>query len=668
MSASSKGINAMPGPNSSKAPTFNGETSELLEFFELFEDLAASCSLSNADKCKMIVCYVDLPTKHFWVTLPGYESKDFGALQTSILAQYPGTEKGLWYMIRDLERIVLNHADSDISTETKLLQYYRQFRPVAVWLVTNKKISAHERNRYFWQGLPQLARRDINRWLELKDPAYLRNEATNFEKVLEAGRFVLSDDAFDADLNDPITSRLKSIRDSRPVSSKPKPSRQNWDSDDEEERKSTPCEVQTKRVAFSPQAPVAPPPARSAIDEVEDLARQMHGLDIGDIAYSGCYTRLVCLAPAAAQAWAPPRSWQLAQSPPGYAPLPPLPGRNSNTQGDMCFFCGGSHMIRTCSIAGDYLRAGRVIRENQYFLFPDSSCIRRYAGATIKQAVDERYGSTLASTPATGANATPIDTTRHNAPPPTSPAPTSTSATITEAYFLQCTPVVENHAVVVTIEEEEDQDCKVHVNAITRSKAKAAESAPQDTPTPKLTRTIEGPPKPQDPDSKKQPAFTYESKAAAPDAAGRIYGSILDMVVPHLTVADLLAISPDLRKEAVEHCRTQRVPTSSALLSVDALTATAQPNTSSPSRTCDTVAGITSHAQWRAFRTRTARRGIRDSGCLEMLEIEVEGIKTWAHSEDPGNVLCLKHQNMPPHPAPGLSHQAVSLSRASTWT
>lgn len=37
------------------------------------------------------------------------------------------------------------------------------------------------------------------------------------------------------------------------------------------------------------------------------------------------------------------------------------------------------------------------------------------------------------------------------------------------------------------------------------------------------------------------------------------------MVVPSVTVADLLAISTDLRKEAVEHCRAQRIPAPSVL-------------------------------------------------------------------------------------------------------
>ncbi|KAG2738177.1 hypothetical protein P692DRAFT_20654483, partial [Suillus brevipes Sb2] len=52
----------------------------------------------------------------------------------------------------------------------------------------------------------------------------------------------------------------------------------------------------------------------------------------------------------------------------------------------------------------------------------------------------------------------------------------------------------------------------------------------------------------------KAPAYVYESKAAS-----RIYQSMLNTPVPNITIADLLAISPDLRREAVEHCRTHRV-------------------------------------------------------------------------------------------------------------
>ncbi|KAG2744841.1 hypothetical protein P692DRAFT_20674088, partial [Suillus brevipes Sb2] len=276
----------MPGPSSNKAPSFNGETSELLEFFDYFEDLADACSLTDDDKCKFILRYVDTTSKRFWVSLPGYASKDFPLFKKNILAQYPGAEKGIRYAIRDLERVVISHSDSDVSTETELLQYYRQFRPIAVWLVTNGKISERDRDRYFWQGLPMAARRAIDRRLELKTADYNRNEPTNFEKVLEAGRFVFSDEAFDAEFNDPIATRLKSIREGRQGASSaslPVDRRSPWDSDDEEGRKDAPREVRTKTVRFDQQK------QKSTIDEVEELARKMHSLDITDVAYSGCY-------------------------------------------------------------------------------------------------------------------------------------------------------------------------------------------------------------------------------------------------------------------------------------------------------------------------------------------------------------------------------------------
>jgi hypothetical protein len=33
----------------------------------------------------------------------------------------------------------------------------------------------------------------------------------DFDEVLKTGRFVFSDDAFDADLNEPITTRIRTI-------------------------------------------------------------------------------------------------------------------------------------------------------------------------------------------------------------------------------------------------------------------------------------------------------------------------------------------------------------------------------------------------------------------------------------------------------------------------
>jgi hypothetical protein len=92
----------------------------------------------------------------------------------------------------------------------------------------------------------------------------------------------------------------------------------------------------------------------------------MHGIDIADAVYSGYYSCLACLAPAAAQGWATPKAHQLVntistQLTMPYLPLPPLQSLLGYQQNLMCFFCGGPHIMRACTVTGEYLRAGRII-------------------------------------------------------------------------------------------------------------------------------------------------------------------------------------------------------------------------------------------------------------------------------------------------------------------
>ncbi|KAG1744772.1 hypothetical protein EDB19DRAFT_1906490 [Suillus lakei] len=423
MSAANKGISTMPGPRSSKAPTFNGETSELLEFLELFEDLASSCALTDTDKCKMIVCYINLETKTFWVSLTRYKSKDYTVFKANILAQYSGAAKGQRYSICDLEHVVINSVNNDISTETELLQYYRQFCPITHWLISNSKISV---------------------WLELKDTNYSQMEATDFKEVLKAGCCRVQ--YFCGLVEEGCTIRTKA----------PAP----WDSDDEEERKDIRREVQTKWVTFT-----SPPPApvKNMINEVEVLACKMHSLDIGNIAYSGCYTQLVCLAPAATQAWAPQKFRQLVNTPvPAqnalpYLPLPPLPSSSNYTPNAKCFFCGGSHIMCTCSMAGEYLCAGQIIRDRRFFAYPDRSQIRHYGDETFKQVIDAQYTTPHPLTPATGSNSIIIKNPQLEPSVQPTPPDIPSSAFISESYFLQCKPVTENHTVIVTVEEDNNK-------------------------------------------------------------------------------------------------------------------------------------------------------------------------------------------------------------------
>jgi hypothetical protein len=152
-------------------------------------------------------------------------------------------------------------------------------------------------------------------------------------------------------------------------------------------------EVQTKCVTFDPPPVVS---SKSAMDEVEELAKRMHGLDITDAAYAGCYMHLAGLAPTAAQAWPILRmqclvNSTIAQDPLTYLPLLPPSHPQSSEPSPTCFFCGGSHVMRNCSTAREYLQTGCIIWDGQYFAYPDKSHIHRFGNETFKQAIDFRY-------------------------------------------------------------------------------------------------------------------------------------------------------------------------------------------------------------------------------------------------------------------------------------
>ena len=247
-----------------------------------------------------------------WIGYDRYEAHNYDTLKKSIFAQYPGAKEGVKYTWQDLELIVASLSNNDISMETELLQYYHKFRPVTVWLVTNKKISDHERNRYFWQGLPMVVYCAVDQQLELKNANYSYNKLMDYE-VLKASWFILSDNAFDTDLNDLIAAWLQTLQEGQTGLDKctraaQQPTAQldsNNEDKEKDHKKDVPWDVHTKRVSFDQQAL-----AKSQYDEVKELVCKMHSLDIVDISYDTLYTQLICLASAAMQACPTPMTCQ----------------------------------------------------------------------------------------------------------------------------------------------------------------------------------------------------------------------------------------------------------------------------------------------------------------------------------------------------------------------
>ncbi|KAG0695864.1 hypothetical protein DFH29DRAFT_1005049 [Suillus ampliporus] len=207
---------------------------------------------------------------------------------------------------------------------------------------------------------------------------------------------------------------------------------------------------------------------KSTLDKVDSLAWQMHGLDIADVNYSLCYTRLVCLAPAAAQAWAPPRTRQFS---PNISTVMPTHGAPAQSFNDdfFCYFCRQQHLIHNCPTAAEYICKGHVVHDNHFYTYPDGSRIYRRGNETMQQLID-RYSTNMTPVqPPAPVNRKPFE---HKAPPHMPSAPSiPSSALISGSYFLQCTQIAENHTTVTMVEDEEPG---VEALAITHPKAKSA--------------------------------------------------------------------------------------------------------------------------------------------------------------------------------------------------
>ena len=240
----------------------------------------------------------------------------------------------------------------------------------------------------------------------------------------------------------------------------------------------------------------------------------------------------------------------------------------------------------------------------------------------------------------------------------------STTEPDSTSFVFQCVPIAKNNTVII----DADEDAEVHAITWSKMKEKEVSKSPQENTHKKEGGERSDSPKNQEqskedsfpsiPD-KRTPAYTYKSKAMNPTTTKEMFGKILEVIIPSITVGDLLAISPDLRKEAVDYTCTHRIPAITATNKLSA--AIAPPHIEYSTPLCElkvTLNGVHEELAllddgseivvicediWKASQAKinsqvrmhmqTANGGIQEMpGCIEMLEVDVEGMKTWAHA------------------------------------
>ena len=490
-----------------------------------------------------------------WRVFPAYDTGDYDAFKERIIEVYPGADKQAQYTIHDLDRIVQAYADLEICTETEFMEFAHHFLPVATWLVKQNRISQMDLDKKFWQGLSMKVQDGISLQLHFDDPKnYDPTQYPDFDKTVKAGRVTLSGDRINVIRSNPMAQQPRVACDhttaavdavKAPFSRVYDDPHKHYRADDARQ------EVHTKVVQMSDV------PRPSVMDEADKLSRHLSMLRIDDPVYAGCYARLMLLSSTVAAIWPPPAGARphsilvqqtFTTSTSMTAPFAPPSGAS-------CFMCGGPHFLSQCPIVEDYIYAGRIVRTRDGCLaYPDGSCLHRHHGTGLfRTTIDEHFGNSLpvqSSAPTTSTSAPEF----RRDPLPQS-ASTTYSAAIeldSTSFIVQCLPLVENNAVIT----EANDDAAVH--AITRSKAKEASTSQQECTDDAQKQEEGGEPSPSKSQERFQehsspstpekcaPAYTYESKAMNPITTKQTFSKILDVIVPSITVGDLLAISLDL--------------------------------------------------------------------------------------------------------------------------
>src|SRR5882757_1082276 len=444
-------------------------------------------------------------------------------------------------------------------------------------MIASKTLSETDRDRYFWEGLHKNTRRSILRRIENTDSDFDRSKPISIDVVTKAAKYIFSDEVFERDRNDPVAMRLRDLTEEegssdddfdrrrkgkKTMKKKKRYISESEGSEEEEEKKkrkirrsreveesdSDEEELKTKKkskkvreeseeessdeedkqrmrksIRKRKDVPVENEEVKKEVQsktvevDIDGLVRRIQGLQVDDREYAVCYFKLLEVKPTVAQLLPSPFQHMrnaLVQQVATYPNNIPIP--NPRPRSFNCHFCAvPGCKIGTCEVVNDYVRAGRVIREGRMVLYTDKSPIA-WSSQGLKVSVDFRFGGPLA----------PVGTTNSN-----------TETSQIQTMFISCIPV-DDSVVSAVIQEEEDDDALVETFATTRSKAKQPKVAPEPIPEPPVAPPIV----PSSVSSqKKNPAFTYESKAILPDAVKTIQQRILDAVIPGITVAELMS-------------------------------------------------------------------------------------------------------------------------------
>ena len=187
----------MPSTRDTKAPKFSGEVEESLdEFLREYEDLAASCTLDDQQKCETILRYVPEELRHLWKLLGGYSTHDWAVFRQSLERLYQNAAANALYTKQKLYDFVASNNTKHISDIRNVHQYYRKFHIYSQHLVEDNRITEEERDTAFWYGFHPDDREKLSSRLFAKMPDQLWDRPFGMNDVFKTACIIFANRPF----------------------------------------------------------------------------------------------------------------------------------------------------------------------------------------------------------------------------------------------------------------------------------------------------------------------------------------------------------------------------------------------------------------------------------------------------------------------------------------
>jgi hypothetical protein len=132
-------VTCMPTHSHSTVPHFDGNALNLHLYFDEVELLSIDAGLNKEGKIRHALRYTSREDNELWLTLPEAKAQapNYAQFCDAIIKLYPGADDERKYAESDLEQLINTQRQYRIESRAKLRHYYREFRRISKFLMTN---------------------------------------------------------------------------------------------------------------------------------------------------------------------------------------------------------------------------------------------------------------------------------------------------------------------------------------------------------------------------------------------------------------------------------------------------------------------------------------------------------------------------------------------------